>query len=81
MCIYTISEWLLLAGPVVWYGPVQRDPVAEVGVVAVLLSKVFGFVFLSRRQRGRDAAFPPATVALNQAQRFGQTLVRQNRQD
>lgn len=65
----------------VWYGPVQRDPVAEVGVVAVLLSKVFGFVFLSRRQRGRDTAFSPATVALNQAQRFGQTLVRQNRQD
>lgn len=37
-----------LAGPVVWYGPVQRDSVTEVRVVAVLLSQVFSVALLSR---------------------------------
>lgn len=35
-----------LARPVVRYGPIQRDSVAEVGVVAVLLPQVFGVALL-----------------------------------
>lgn len=37
-----------LAGPVVWYGPVQRDSVTEVRIVAVFLSQVFRVALLSR---------------------------------
>lgn len=37
-----------LAGPVVRYGPVQRDPVTQVGVVAVFLPQVFGVTLLQR---------------------------------
>lgn len=68
-----------LAGPVVRYGPVQRDSVAEVCVVAVLLPQVFSVALLSWRQCGREAAFTPTPEALNQTQRFGQTWVRQTR--
>lgn len=65
-----------LAGPVVWYGPVQRDSVAEVCVVAVLLPQVFSIALLSRRQSGRKAAFTSTPEALDQTQRLGQTCVR-----
>lgn len=68
-----------LAGPVVRYGPVQRDSVAEVCVVAVLLPQVFSVALLSWRQCGREAAFTPTPEALNQTQRFGQTWVRRTR--
>lgn len=68
-----------LAGPVVWYGPVQRDSVAEVRVVAILLSQVFSIALLNRRQSGRKAAFTSTPEALDQTQRFGQTCVRQTR--
>ncbi len=62
-----------LAGPVVRDGPIQRDSVTEVGVVAVLLPQVFSIALLSWRQRGREAAFTPTPEALDQPQRFGQT--------
>lgn len=65
-----------LAGPVVWDGPIQRDPVAEVRVVAVLLSQVFSIALLRRRQSGRKAAFTSTPEALDQTQRLGQTCVR-----
>lgn len=70
-----------LAGPVVRYGPIQRDSVTEVGVVAVLLPQVFSVALLSWRQRGRDAGFTPTPETLDQAQRFGQTWARQTRED
>lgn len=66
-----------LSRPVVRYSPIQRDSVAEVGVVAVLLPQVFSVALLSWRQRGREAAFTPTPEALNQTQRFGQTWERQ----
>lgn len=69
-----------LAGPVVWDGPIQRDPVAEVRVVAVLLSQVFSIALLSRRQSGRKAAFTSTPEALDQTQRLGQTCVRSHKQ-
>lgn len=59
------------------YSPIQRDSVAEVGVVAVLLPQVFSVALLSWRQRGRETAFTPTPEALNQTQRFGQTWERQ----
>lgn len=68
-----------LVGPVVWDGPIQRDPVAEVRVVAVLLSQVLSIALLSRRQSGRKAAFTSTPEALNQTQRLGQTCVTQTR--
>lgn len=68
-----------LAGPVVRDGPIQRDSVAEVGVVAILLSQVFSIALLSRRQSGRKAAFTSTPEALDQTQRLGQTCVRQTR--
>lgn len=71
----------LLAGPVVWYGPIQGDFVTEVGIVAVLLPQVFSVALLSWQQRRREAAFTPTPEALNQAQRFGQTWARQTRED
>lgn len=70
-----------LARPMVWYCAVQRNSVTEVGIIAVLLPKVFGVTLLSRWQRGREAAFTPTPKALNQAQRFGQTWARQTRED
>lgn len=75
MNIYPLSY--SLSRPVVRYSPIQRDSVAEVGVVAVLLPQVFSVALLSWRQRGREAAFTPTPEALNQTQRFGQTWVRQ----
>lgn len=68
-----------LAGPVVRYGPIQRDSVTEVGVVAILFPQVFSVALLSWRQCGREAAFTPTPKALNEAQRFGQTWVRQTK--
>lgn len=62
-----------LAGSVVWDGPIQRDPIAEVGVIAVLLPQVFSVVLLSRGQCGRETTFTPTPKALDQAQGFGQT--------
>lgn len=68
-----------LARPVVRYGPIQRDSVTEVGIVAVFLPQVFSVVLLSWRQRGGEATFTPTPEALYQTQRFGQTWVRQTR--
>lgn len=68
-----------LVGPVVRYGPIQRDSVTQVGVVAILLPQVFSVALLSRRQRGGEATFTATPEALNQAQRFGQTWARQTR--
>ena len=68
-----------LAGPVVRDVPIQGDPVAEVGVVAVLLLQVFGVALLGRRQRGGEAASAPAPEALDQAQGLGQTWTEANR--
>lgn len=62
-----------LAGPVVGYVAVQRYPVAEVGVVAVLLPQVFSVALLGWRQRGGEASSAPTPEALDQTQRFGQT--------
>lgn len=77
----TYTGMYSLAGPVVWYGPIQRDSVTEVGVVAVLLPQVFSIAFLSWWQGGRESAFTPTPKALNQAQRFGQTWAGQTRED
>lgn len=68
-----------LAGPVVGDAAVQRDAVAEVGVVAVLLPQVLGVALLGRRQRGGAPASAPTPEALDQTQRFGQTWARQTR--
>lgn len=37
-----------LARPMVWYCAVQRNSVTEVGIIAVLLPKVFSVTLLSR---------------------------------
>lgn len=68
-----------LSRPVVRNGPIQGDPVTEVGVVAVLLPQVFSVAVLGRRQSGGKAAFTPTAEALDEAQRLGQTWWEANR--
>lgn len=68
-----LQRTCLLAGPIVWDGPVQGNPVTQECIVAVLLLQVFGLLFLLRSQCGRKATFALAFEALNKPKRFGQT--------
>lgn len=78
-CVLGLEAIVSLAGPVVWYGPVQRDSVAEERVVAILLSQVLSIALLGHRQSCRKAALASTPEALDQTQRSGQTCARQTR--